>query len=203
MKKCNVFMILLAVCTTGSIVVSCNKSNQSVSSNSLPVISSSIGNGKIVYVDIDTVFKYYDMFKEKSDSLKNREKQLSADLDNKKRIFQSNVVDFNNKVNKGLVTNQSAQEMQQQLKNQQQELYSDQEKYASELQEIGGVNQRIVYQSIMDYLKEFNKDRKYAYILANTFPSTLLYADLSMNITKIVLAGINEKFRANKSKKKK
>jgi outer membrane protein len=51
-----------------------------------------------------------------------------------------------------------------------------------------------VNKRIEDFLKEFNKDKGYAYILAHQ-PGTIYYKDNRYDITSDVLKGLNESYK--------
>jgi outer membrane protein len=195
MKLTTALLPILAIV----LCISCNKSKQPAVNNAKTTgTASQIASGKIVYVEIDTVMKHYEMAKDVSSSMEIKQKRLAADLDSKSKSLQSGVLDFQNKVQKGLVTQASAQEIQQQLKSQEQSFYQLQDQYRSQLAEDAQVNQRQVLNSIMEYLKEYNKTKGYQYILANQFPSSILYADSTLNITYEVIAGLNAKYKTDK-----
>jgi len=182
--------------------ISCHKSKQPANTNTTEIKPNQVAPGKIVYVEIDTILKHYEMAKDISSSLEIKQKRLSADLDSKSKSLQSGVLDFQNKVQKGLVTQASAQEIQQQLKSQEQGFYQLQDQYRSQLAEDAQVNQRQIISSIMEYLKDYNKTKGYQYILANQFPSSILYADSTLNITNEVIVGLNAKYKTDKGKSK-
>lgn len=182
--------------------ISCNKSKQTAGTSTTDSKSAQIAPGKTVYVEIDSIMKHYDMAKDVSANLDTKQKRLSADLDSKTKTFQAGVLDYQNKAQKGMLTQAVAQEIQQQLKSQEQGVYQLQDQYRQQLAEEAQVNQRQIISSIMEYLKEYNKTKGYQYILANQFPSTILYADSALNITNEVLVGLNAKYKATKGKSK-
>lgn len=200
MKKRTLILGLIAVFISGSIFTSCNKSNKTTGNIANTTTPSAVKNGKIVYVDIDSVIIHYDMAIQLKTSLETKQKQLDAELKNKTKTFQASVLDFQGKAQKGLLLQTKIQEIQQELSAQQQGLEQLQEQYRNQLLEENSVNQRQVLQGIMDFLKEYNKAKGYEYILANTFPSSILYADPSLNITKEVIVGVNTKFKSEKGK---
>jgi len=151
-----------------------------------------------VYVELDSLTANYLMTKDLSDELEEKMKKLQADLTNRERVFQTNVRDFENKVTKGLETRAKLAEMEQQLSNDQQNLLQISENYRMEMAEEQAVMQRKILQAIMDYLKEYNKEKRYSYILGNAFDAKILYADPALDITASVLDGINAKYKAEK-----
>jgi outer membrane protein len=200
-RQTTVLLFILAILSC----MSCNKSKQPAESsteitshNTAPIAA-----GSIVYVEIDSIFKYYEMTKDINATFESKQKKAEAELDVKSKNFQSNVSDFQYKAQKGLITQANAQEIQQQLATQQQGLVQLRDQYRAQLADENQVNQRQIMQSIMEYLKEYNKTKGYQYILANTFPSSILYADRNLDITKEVIPGLNAKYKAEQGKVKK
>jgi outer membrane protein len=186
-----------------TLLVSCNKTKQTAENktNTPEVNANHANNGKIAYVEIDSIFKYYEMAKDLNSTFEAKQKRLDAELNNKSKTFQSGVLDLQNKVQKGLITQSNAQEAQQQLASQEQGLYQLRDQYRAQLAEETQVNQRQIVHSVMEYLKEYNKTKGYQYILANTFPSSILLADSNLEITKEVIEGLNAKYKTEKGGK--
>ena len=205
MKKLILFFIpaITGVC----MLISCNNqkaSNQEEQTGTTDFqttgIISSVAEGAIVYVELDSLTSNYLMTKDLSAELEEKMKKLEADLANKQKIFQTNVNDFQNKAQKGLETRAKLEEISQQLGNDEQNLMQLAERYRMEMAEEQAVMQRKILQAIMDYLKEYNKDKRYSLILGNAFDAKILYADPSLDITASVLDGINAKYNAEKKK---
>ncbi len=183
---------------------SCNKPKQNLSPK--PVSESAVSDlkkGKIAYVEIDSIFSHYEMAKELKISFESSKSRQDADLNSKSNSFKSDVADFQNKVQKGLMTQANAQEVQQQLAAREQELYKLSDTYRGQQADEAQVNQRKILQGIMTYLKEYNQDKGFQYILANSFPSSILYADTALNITNEVIEGLNAKYKKEGDHKEK
>lgn len=148
----------------------------------------------IAYIDIDTLVSNYDLFIEKSDALNQKRSESEAELQMKSRSFESEVRDFQDKVNKGLITRTKAQMLQQELAQKEQELYATRDNLAMQLSEEEQVMYRQILNDVMEYLVEYNKEYNYKFIFSNTFGGQLLYTDKSLNITQDVLKGLNEKY---------
>jgi outer membrane protein len=158
------------------------------------------GNG-IAYVELDTVIAYFDMATDKGAELDEKTKSSEAELTAKSQAFDRDVRDYQNKAQKGLITRATAAEMEQTLAQQQQNLLALRDQMAQNLNEESVVAQRQVLEYINQFLLEYNKDHGYQYILAKQFPGPILYSDSSMDITADVIAGLNEKYKAEKDKK--
>jgi outer membrane protein len=155
----------------------------------------------IAYVELDTVIARFDMAKDKATELEEKTKNSEAELTSKSQAFDRDVRDYQNKVQKGLITRATAAEMEQTLQQQQQTLLARRDEMAYNLNEESLVAQRQVLEYINQYLTEFNADHGYEYILAKQFPGPILFSDTSLDITEAVVTGLNTKYNAEKTKK--
>ena len=193
-------LLYLTICV--SLLISC-KGPQSPVEASEGIFSDSprarsIGEGDIVYVELDSLTENYLMTRDLAAELEEKMNRMETDLGNRQRRFQTNVNDFQNKVNRQLETRVRLAEIQSQLEQEEQQLMQLAERYRMEMAEEQMVMQRKILQAIMDYLKEYNREKGYKYILGNAFDAKILYADPSLNITTEVLDGINARYRAEK-----
>ncbi|MFN2314766.1 MAG: OmpH family outer membrane protein, partial [Bacteroidales bacterium] len=155
----------------------------------------------IVFVELDSVIASFDMAKDITTELENKTKNSEAELTAKSQAFDRDVRDYQNKAQKGLITRATAAEMEQTLAQQQQNLINLRDQMAYNLNEEGMVAQRQVLEYINLYLAEYNAEHGYQYILAKQFPGPILYSDSTLDITAGVIAGLNSKYNAEKSKK--
>lgn len=154
----------------------------------------------LAYVDIDTLVSNYSLFIDKRDELTQKKNESEAGLQIESKSFEKEIRDFQDKVNKGLITRAKAQLLQQELGKKEQELYAIRDNLARQLQEEEQVMYRQVLNEVMDYLEEYNTDYNYKYIFSKTFGGQILYSDNSLNITSDVLKGINAKYAKEKEK---
>ena len=152
----------------------------------------------IAYVEIDSLVSSYNLFIDKRDELTQKRNESEAELQIKARSFENEIRDFQDKVNKGLITRTKAQMMQQELAQKEQELYATKDNLAMQLGEEEQVMYRQVLNEVMDYLVEYNTEYNYKFIFSNSFGGQLLYTDKSLNITTDVLTGLNESYAKSK-----
>jgi len=200
MKKLVLFLIpgIVGVC----LLISCKNQKTPEQGEQTGTVDSrvipSVTDGSIVYVELDSLTANYLMTKDLASELEEKLKKMDTDFANKQRIFQNNVKDFENKFTKGLETRARLAEIEQQLSVEQQNLVQLNDNYRMQMAEEQAVMQRKILQAIMDYLKEYNKEKGYRYILGNAFDAKILYADPALDITASVLEGINAKYKAEK-----
>ena len=155
---------------------------------SLPVAS---GNNTVVYVDADTLFEKYSLFKKlneefdkKRDSVDNILRSKDASLKQEAAVYQQQAEQMSN-------NERMAKEEELMKKN------SILLKLKDDLYEQLRVNQQNMEDSIHNnlhgFLKEFNKDKNYAFVLSYQRGSGVLLANDSLNITNQVLEGLNRK----------
>ncbi len=154
--------------------------------------------GSIAFVNIDTIIMNFDMANDRKNDLAAKQKTAEAELNSKGTAYQKGVNDYQDKVNKGLVTRATAAQMEQALMQQQQELVTLRDKLQQDLME----EQNVVNRQIIDYITRFLEDNKseykYQYILGKSFGSLVLYSDSGLDLTKQVLAALNKKYASEK-----
>lgn len=152
----------------------------------------------IAYINIDSVIFKFDMFLDRRNDLMAKQKNAEAELNSKASQYEKGAKDYQDKVNKGLVTRATAAQIEQSLVQQQQELVSLRDKLQSNLVEEEQVMNRQILEYITKFLEENRSDYNYQYIFGKSFGSVVLYGDNSLDITPRVLDAINKKYKGEK-----
>ena len=161
------------------------------------------GQGSVVYIQIDSLMNQYDMFNDLKSELESKAQVIQDDLSKRGRAFERDYKDWEEKIQKGLITRAQAEAQQQQLAARQQELQSLGQKKQMEMAEEESVLINKVMDALNTYLKIYNQEKGFSIILnSSTTMNTVLQADLSLNVTKDVVAGLNEEYVKTKSKGK-
>jgi outer membrane protein len=155
----------------------------------------------IVYINIDTLLNNYDYFFDLRDEFADKQQEMEAELNSKGRLYEQSAQDYQNKVQKGLVTRREAAELEQQLLAEQQNLLQLRDELTLQLQEEEQVRNRRLIDKIMLYLKDYNMDYNYQFIFSSSFGSNILFASDSLDITYSVLEGLNKKYNEEKGSK--
>lgn len=166
--------------------------------NNITSSAASVPAGGIAYVNIDTVIFKFDMFADRRNDLMTKQKSAEAELNSKGTQYEKGVRDYQDKVNKGLITRATAAQMEQSLTQQQQELVSLRDKLQTNLMEEEQVMNRQILEYITKFLEDNKADYNYQYILGKSFGSVVLYSDNGLDITKKVLDAINKKYQTEK-----
>ena len=155
----------------------------------------SLGNA---YVNIDSLIYKFDMFTDKRADLLVKQQKAEAELNSKGTQYEKGARDYQDKVNKGLVTRATAAQIEQSLLQQQQELVNLRDNLSSNLMNEEQVMNRQIIDYIMRFLEDNKADFPYQYIFGKSFGNVILYSDTSLDITQKVLDGINLKYRSEK-----
>jgi outer membrane protein len=172
--------------------------NKKEKRNTLTEPSALINANGIAYVNIDTVVFKFNMYADRREDLLAKQKKAEAELNSKGSQYEKGVKDYQDKVNKGLVTRTTAAEIEQSLYQQQQELVSLRDKLQSDLVEEDQVMNRQILEYITTYLEENKAEFNYQYIFGKSFGSVVLYGNSACDITQKVLEGLNLKYKAEK-----
>ena len=198
MKKLSVVLyvvLFLAVAGLYLMHFSGNKKTKISESTGKTVTTTAQG---IAYVNIDSVIFKFEMFSDKRNDLMAKQKSAEAELTSKGSQYEKGAKDYQDKVNKGLVTRATAAQIEQSLVQQQQELVSLRDKLQSNLAEEEQVMNRQILDYITKFLEENRTEYNYQYILGKSFGSVVLYGDNALDITPRVLDAINKKYKGEK-----
>lgn len=150
--------------------------------------------GNIVYINIDSVYSNYKMYEDVMTDLQEKLNTSEAQLQSKQRAFQKNYQDAQYKAERGLATRAELAQIEQNLGQQQQELMALQNQLQYQLAEEEQVAQRKVLNSIMEYLKKVEDEKSYQFVLGTTFGGNILYANENLDISKMVIEGLNAEY---------
>lgn len=155
----------------------------------------------IYFVQIDSVIGNFDMAKDLADQLETKFNSSDATLKAKQSTYEKEVGDYQYKAQRGLITRTEAQGIEQGLYQKQQDLVQLQQQLSAEINEEQVVMNRKVIDAIMEYMKENSTQFNYKYVLGTSFGGNILYANDSLDITKAIILGLNEKYAADKKDK--
>jgi outer membrane protein len=155
----------------------------------------------IAFIDVDSLISNYTYSIDLNEQITKKYENSRANLTEKLRKLQSEVVDFQRKVETNSFLSQERLEAEQRrLMKKDQDL---QELQAQMSQELGEEQMRIneaLRETIISQLREFNKDRSYQIIYGKK-NDNILYADDVYDITGEVIEYLNRQYTASPSAK--
>lgn len=161
--------------------------------------------GAIVYFDLDRVLLEYDMANDLRSVAETKVNSINQEVNRRGTKLEKDIKTFQDKINKGLMT-QSVAEIQGKKLQDQQNSFNQ---YAAQKQQEIAEEQQVMMNQIADAIKtfidEFNAEKGYAMILTtqgDILPAPVVTADPSLDITDEVLEGLNAAYVKSKSEKK-
>ncbi|HBX50755.1 MAG: hypothetical protein A2309_01345 [Bacteroidetes bacterium RIFOXYB2_FULL_35_7] len=156
----------------------------------------------MVYVNTDSLLSGYELAKILNDQLIKKQQASKANFESKAISFEKEAASFQDKLQRGaFLSQQSAETQQQELLQKQQKLQQLEYDLSSQLAKEQAELTRQLYDSITNFLKEYNKNFNYNFILGHTPGSGLLYASEDLDITDTVIKALNARYRASLQKK--
>ena len=151
---------------------------------------------KIAYFEMDSIENNYEYLKDIRNQLKTKEQSLTSELSSLKNGYMQEVNRFNQEAPN--MSQEKAGSTQQELMQKQKRIQDREQAMGLEMQDVTFKKMQDVNKKIEEFLKSYNTDKNYSYILAYQ-PGTFYYKDSSYNITDDVLKGLNDLYK-NKGK---
>ena len=203
MKKIS---IIAGVVALMAFAVSCNQNQAAAPAAAAASEDSTAVAGSIVFFNMDKVMEGYDMANDLNSVFETKTSGIQAEIDRRGKKLEKDMTDFQNKVDKGLLTTSVAQAQYQKIQQQQQ----DYQQYVVRKQQEMGEEQQVmmnqIANAIAEYVEEYNAEHQYALILATAGPilsTPVVTGDPKLDITEDLLAGLNAAYIKTKEATKK
>ena len=180
-----------------AMMVSCN--NASPKMDDQPASGSASGAGmKIAYVEVDSLMTQFDFAKDYSESLQKKSINARNTLTQKGNALQAAVNNFQQKINNnGFQSREQAASVQAAIERQQRDLQDLQARLETELANETAKFNEALRDSLQNFLKDYNADKKYDLILSKA-GDNILMADKRFDITQDVINGLNKRYKPAK-----
>lgn len=164
--------------------------------------NSELKDARIAYLNIDTLDYNYKYITDNSKDFQNKQAALENQLNGMAAKFQTDYQDFQQAVQAGVRGEAELNKQKTQLEQQQYDIAAKQKQLEGLAEEVGRKRGDML-KKVSDFVAKYNNGR-YDYILAYTTAniSSVLYAKPGLDITKEIVAGLNEDYKNNKSSKK-
>jgi outer membrane protein len=153
------------------------------------------GSFKIAYFETDSIQNHFDYYKEIVAELDAKNQANSKVLGELKGVFASKYQDLQ-KVAQTLTQAELAAR-QQELTNIENAFRGKEKMMNDEMQDLQFRKMQDVKKKIEDYLKEYNKDKGYAFVFSNS-ENLMYFRDSSYDITQDVVNGLNKQYAKKK-----
>lgn len=182
------------------LMTSCNKNRNNDAEDETSTEKQAVqakGGMKIAYVEVDSLMSQYNFCKDFNEILNKKSNNIRATLNNKARTLQTAAAQFQAKVQQNAYTREQAEQVQASLAKQQQDLQALNDRLTQEFEAEQMKYNKEMRDSIQNFLKQYNKTKKYDLILSKA-GDNLLLANPIYDITKDVVSGLNKRYKAKK-----
>lgn len=155
--------------------------------------SAPVCNIRIAYVDYDSLLLKFNLAQEMQKELIRKEMSINNIIEKERKTLQEEAAAFETKVqNNVFATQERAQAEYEKIMKKDQELLQRSQAMIAEFEKESITKSSEVTQSIMEYIKEYNSDAKFDFILTK-MGGNMLYANEALDITDEVVKGLNAK----------
>lgn len=154
-----------------------------------------VAGSRIAYFEMDSLQENYNYFKDALNQLKQREQVMNNELVGLERSYQKKINEWQQK---GASMSQAEADAAQRENAQMQQNYqvrkqAMEESFAKQSMEF----KKDIKNKIEAFLKSYNKDKNYSYILSYE-PDFIFLKDTTMNITRDLVSGLNASYKPKK-----
>ena len=198
-KQNNIGLILGGISLLGVIVLfviyftSGHENEQEEHVIPTPKILSS-GTGTIAFVNSDEILKEYKLVPKLQKELEADSKRKDASFSARQNEYEEGAAYFQQQVANNSISEQSAQQIYDQLMAEQQALYQLQDQYTAELGQKEIEINLTILDSVRNYLGRINASANLDYVLSYNQMGIILFAKDTFDITNQVIEGLNTEY---------
>ena len=198
MKKSILFLCTLALALTACKQPANNGQDQTAKADTTAVA------GSIVFFNMDKISEEYDMANDLRSVVETKVAGIQSEIDRRGKKLEKDINDFQNKLEKGLLTRSVAEVQQQKLQQQQADYQQYVMKKNQEMAEEQQVMMNQIANAISEYVLQYNAEKKFAMILATAgdiLSTPVVTGDPMLDITEELVKGLNEEYLKTKESK--
>lgn len=154
---------------------------------------------KIVFINSDSLFEKYDMYKDLQEELLTEKIKLEGQYKKELGKLEKEYYDLREKA--PFMTQTQGEAAQADLMQKQQSLLEMEQSLSSKFVKKETELVKRIKQSIEVYIEEVNQDKHYKFVLGKSNLSGILFADKSLDITDEIIIGLNAKYQESKKLK--
>lgn len=150
----------------------------------------------IAYINVDSLLRKYNFYSVLEDKMLSQYQAAEGEVARKEGAFMKEVEEFKKKEQSGGFLSQASYESQaKDLMQKEQTLAARKQEMSAELVKLQQGLDKQLLDSVNTYLKVYNAEKNYQYILNSV---TFLHAEEAFNITNEIVEGLNQRYEASK-----
>ncbi|MEY3432930.1 MAG: hypothetical protein RL131_866 [Bacteroidota bacterium] len=155
---------------------------------------------KVAYVDLDSIQENYLLYKEKMDEFEKKKESADRDLNGAFQKIENERIAFAQRGQS--ITQAEYENFQRTYQSKLQNLEEQKRQLENNIANDGMKTMEELKTKINDFLQVYNKTKGYTYIFSySSGLNVMFYKDSAYNITNEVVAGLNDAYKKNPSKK--
>ncbi len=183
-----------------AVLSACNQAESKMDEEPASNATNTVAGMKIAYVEVDSLMSQYIFCKEYTLILQKKSNNARNTLNQKGTQLQKAAANFQEKLqSNGFTSREEAERVQMALQRQQQDLQELQNRLGSELDAETAKFNEALRDSLQNFLKVYNKSKKYDLILSKA-GDNILYAAKKYDITQDVINGLNKRYKSTLKK---
>lgn len=175
--------------------------DSSAASKPYVLLPKEIKASKIVFVNTDVINEKFDYVKDLTAVAKANQQAFESAYKKKATDLQTRYQEFQQKASQGLLSDNQTRDAQEELAKGKQELDRLEGKQQQLMDQLQRDNEKVL-NTVMDYIKEYNKSSQYNYVLSysRSAMSPVMDANDSLDITAEIVEGLNAQYKNKKGK---
>jgi outer membrane protein len=149
------------------------------------------------FINSDTIMEHYNLVQELKSKIEAKEKLANDSFTMQQKNFEAEVSEYQRNVQANKLSIAQAQATEKYLGQKQQNLAALKEDLTQKLSNDELKMNGELLDSIMNFLKRYNRKHNFDYIFGFAKGSNILFANDSLDITKEVLKNINKEYKEN------
>lgn len=180
---------------------SCTQPRTTGTSNGSASPVSTAGVARIVYINTDTLMNQYLLAIELNEAFLKKQEERRTELNVKAKSLDQEVTEFQRKLqNNGFLSEARAIDARDQLVVKQENLRRLQEELIDKTAREQGELNKQLFDKLTQFLAEYNKEKGFDIVLSTQLGGNVLFAVDGYDITKEVVARLNEDYKKNGGK---
>lgn len=201
MKK---VLLLISIIASIASLSSCKNNQAPQAGDEAAAEQSGPQKGAIVFFNLDQVINEYDMANDLRSVVETKVQNINEEVNRRGNKLQKEVNDFQEKINKGLLTRSVAEVQGQSLQQKQNDFQNYAAQKQQEIQEEQVVMMNNIADAIKTFVDNYNAEKGYALILTtqgDIMTAPVVTGDPELDITREIIDGLNKAYVESKSKK--
>ena len=203
MKKLPLFFSIIALAGVIAFAIA-DLTRGSKKPAAVETADASVLQGEIVYFDMDRVLQEYDLANDLRSVVETKVNSINQEVTRRQNKLQKDANAFSDKMNKGLITQSSAQVQYQKLQEQEASFNNYAQQKQQEILEEQNVMLNQISDAIKNFVDGYTAEMGYAMVLATQgaiLPMPVVSAVAERDITDALIEGLNAAYVKEKGKK--